>query len=610
MFDITEELKKLPDKPGVYIMRDSYNNILYIGKASVLKNRVRQYFQSSSNLSPRIRTMVSKISRFEYIVTTTELEALVLECNLIKEHKPRFNVLLKDDKSYPYIKVTTNEEYPRIYITRKVLKDEAKYYGPYTDVSAVKDTLAFLKKIFPLRLCDKVLPRDIGKQRPCLNYHISQCLAPCQGEVNAKDYRQMIKEVCDFLGGKQGEVIGKLQEDMEHAAENMEFEKARVFRDRILAAQKLAQKQKVTESGDNQIDIDIIGLARGTNDACVQVFFVRNGKLVGRENFMFRGMVDVEDTEIITSFLKQFYAWTQYIPKQILLGTPIEEDKIIEEWLSEKIQSKVEIRVPQKGDKRNLLEMAQRNAEIELQRHGLGYEVALSQLKDILGLDAPLKRIEAFDISNLSGTSVVGSMVVFDGKLDKRQYKRYKINTIVGQNDIGCMNEVVGRRLRRAINSELNGQDEGRFGRLPELLLVDGGYGQVSAALEAAKTLGLCIPIAGMVKDKKHRTKALVLEDGTEVELKKYPKVLKLISEIQEEVHRFAIDYHRKTRGKESMRSVLDEIKGVGSLRKRELFKHFGSMESIKEASIEQLRRVKGMNNKIAEAVYDFFHNA
>ena len=606
MFIISDELKKLPGKPGVYIMKDSLDNILYIGKASVLKNRVRQYFQPSSNLSPRIRTMVTKIDRFEYIVTSSELEALVLECNLIKAHKPRFNVLLKDDKSYPYIKVTIDEEFPRIFMTRKVLKDDARYFGPYTDANAVKETLAFLKKIFPLRTCTKNLPKDIGKGRPCLNYHIEQCLAPCKGGLNAESYRQMIKEICEFLTGKRGEIINRLEIEMERAAENMDFEKAAAYRDRILAAQKLAEKQKISEAGDSDTDLDIIGLARGVNDACVQIFFVRNGKLVGRENFMFRGMVDVEDVEIVTAFLKQFYGGAQHIPKQILLGISIEEDEIIEEWLSEKKKAKVEIKIPQKGDKRSLLDMANRNAEIELHRHGLGYDIALSQIKDILDIENTVKRIEAFDISNLSGTSLVGSMVVFDGKLDKRQYKRYKIKSVAGQNDVACMNEVVSRRLRRAVSGDP--EDREKFGRMPDLILVDGGRGQVAAALEAAKVLGLQIPIAGMVKDKRHRTKALILEDTCEFELKKYPQVMKLISEIQDEAHRFAIDYHRKLRAKEAVKSVLDDIKGIGSTRKRELLKHFGSIEAIKEAAVERLEQVKGMNSRAAKVVYEFFH--
>lgn len=606
MFNISEELKKIPGKPGVYIMKDVYDSILYIGKASVLKNRVRQYFQPSSNMSPRIKTMVSKIDKFEYIVTGSELEALILECNLIKTHKPRFNVLLKDDKNYPFIKVTVNQEFPKIYMTRRVLKDGAKYFGPYTDVNAVKDTLAFLKKIFPLRLCNRELPKDIGKERPCLNYHIEQCLAPCQGGVNAESYKQMIKEVCDFLTGRQGEVLDRLELEMERSAANMDFEKAAVYRDRILAAHKLAEKQKVSEA-ENGSDMDVIGLARGSVDACVQIFFVRNGRLVGRENFMFRGMTDVEDSEIIASFLKQFYGWVKHIPKQILLGVSVEEADIIEEWLSDKKKSKVELRIPQKGDKRNLLEMAQRNAEIELQRQGMGYEIALSQIKGLLKLDTETKRIEAYDISNLSGTSVVGSMIVFEGKLDRKQYKRYKVKSVQGQNDVASMNEIISRRLRRAVGGESDLRDKD-FGKMPDLILVDGGAGQVRAALEAAKSVGIKVCIAGMVKDRKHKTRGLVLEDGSEIDLKKYPQALKLVSEIQEEVHRFTVDYHRKLRKKESINSVLDGITGIGSNRKRELLRAFRSIEAIKSASIGELAKVKGMNASSARRVYEFFH--
>ncbi len=608
MFDINEELKKLPAKPGVYIMKDSYGSILYIGKASILKNRVRQYFQASANLLPRIRTMVSKIESFEYIVTNSEVEALVLECNLIKEHKPRFNVLLKDDKSYPFIKVTVNEEFPRIFMTRRVSKDGARFFGPYTDVNAVKETLAFLKKIFPLKQCNKELPRDFAKERPCLNFHIGQCLAPCQGEVSSIDYKEMIEEVCSFLNGKQDDVIERLENDMNKAAEDMEFERAAALRDRINAARKLSEKQKVVETGRGDADIDIVGLAQGASDACIQVFFVRNGKLVGRENFMFRGMTGVEDAEIIASFLKQFYGWAKHIPKQVLIEIPIEEAEVIEQWLSEKRMGRVEIRVPQKGDKKNLLQMARKNAEIELHRHGLGYDNALMQLKEIIGLEVPIKRIEAFDVSNLSGTAVVGSMVVFDGRLDRRQYRRFRIKSVQGQNDTGCMSEIVSRRLRRAFNNESVSQANRGFGKLPDIFLIDGGYAQVSIVTAAISHLVKTIPAVGMVKDKKHKTRGLVLPDGREIDLKKYPQLLKLISEIQEEVHRFAIEYHRKLRKRELISSALDEIIGIGPARKRVLFKHFGSLESIKHASLEELMRVEGMNKKAAQAVYQYFH--
>lgn len=610
MFDIKQELKKLPDKPGVYIMRDSLGDILYIGKASVLKNRVRQYFQTSSNLTPRIRTMVSRIERFDYIVTNSEVEALVLESNLIKQHKPRYNVLLKDDKSYPFIKVTVNEEYPKVLMTRKVLKDHARYFGPYTDVTAVKETLAFLKKIFPLRSCSREFPRDTGKDRPCLNYHIGQCLAPCQGGVNAEHYKKMIQEVCEFLNGRQDEVTGRLEEKMKEASQNMDYEKAAVYRDQIMSARKLAEKQKVEESGGSQINIDVIGLAQGTNDACVQVFFIRNGKMVGRENFMFRGMAEVEDTEILTSFIKQFYGGTNYIPGRILMPITIEEKDLIEEWLSGKKKSRVELRVPQKGDKRNLLEMAEKNAEIELQRQGLGYGVALAQLRDLLGLNGSVERIEAYDISNLSGTSVVGSMVVFEGGMDKKQYKRYKIKTVEGQNDAGCMSEVIGRRLRRSLKEENSGQKpDPKFGRLPDIILVDGGQHQVNSVLKEQMNLRVSVPVAGMVKDKHHKTRGLVLEDNSEIDLKKYPQLMKLISEIQDEVHRFAVEYHRKLRKKEALTSVLDNVYGVGQTRKKELFKHFGSVEAIGRASVDELQEVKGMNEKAAKAVYNYFHS-
>lgn len=602
---LEEELKKLPLKPGVYIMKDIHDEILYIGKAVVLKNRVRQYFQASTNHTLRIKTMISKIDHFEYIVTNSELEALILECNLIKEHKPRFNVLLKDDKTYPYIKITTNEKFPRLFITRKVFRDGSKYFGPYTDVAAVREILAFLKKIFPLRTCDRDLSKELGRQRACLNFHIGQCLAPCQGKVSEEAYAKLILEVTDFLNGKYGALVEKMEKDMEVAAENLEYEKAVLLRDRIHAAHKLMEKQKITHSGESSSDMDVVGLARSAKEACVQIFFVRNGKLIGNERFMFKQMEDIGDSEILTSFLKQFYGWVKYIPQQILLEKEIEDMKVIEEWLSGNKNAKVEIKVPQKGDKKNLVDMAIKNAEIQLERYGVGYEKALLQLSDILGNSKNIKKIEAFDISNLSGTSVVGSMVVFEGKLDKRQYKRYKIKTVQGQNDVECMREVVTRRLKRAEGDKM---DVEKFGRAPDLILLDGGKQQVNAVKEIIRESGHDILLAGMIKDKKHKTRGLILVDGTEIELTAYPEAFKLIFEIQEEVHRYAIDYHRKLRKKETIRSGLDEIPGIGEVRKKELLKHFSSLETIKKASVEELSKVKTMNIKIASRVYDFYH--
>jgi len=609
MFNIKEEVKKLPLKPGVYIMRDVYDNILYIGKASILKNRVSQYFRQTANLSPRIKNMVSKVNRFEYIVTNSETEALILECNLIKEHKPRFNVLMKDDKNYPYIKVTVKEEFPKIFVTRKIVKDGSEYFGPYADSGAVKETVALISKIFQLRTCSHDLPKEVGKRRPCLNFHINQCLGPCQGYIKANEYREIINEICDFLNGKHKRVVEKLEVQMKEASENMEFEKAAILRDRINCANSLMQKQFAEEAGDTDSDIDVIGLARGVGDACIQIFFVRNGKLVGRENFMFKGMTGVEDEEIVSSFIKQFYSLVIYVPGKILISNDIEEKEVVEKWLSEKRNLHVEIKVPQKGDKRNLLEIARRNAELEIQRQGIGYEMSLMQLKEILQLEVSIARIEAYDISNLSGTAVVGAMVVFEnGRMDKSQYKRFKIKTVKGQDDIACINEVISRRLRRALNPSGNDAESRGFLKLPDIILIDGGINQLKAGIRAVRELGLNIPCAGMVKDRKHKTKGLVTEAGNEVELKKNAQVMKLISEVQEEVHRFTVDYHRKLRTRETIGSVLDEINGIGIARKKELLKYFGSVEKIKGATVKELLKVKTMNAKAAETVFNYFH--
>lgn len=610
MFNIREEVKKLPSKPGVYIMKDAYDNILYIGKAVVLKNRVSQYFRPSANLSPRIRNMVSRVHSFEYIITNSETEALILECNLIKEHKPRFNVLMKDDKNYPYIKITINDEYPRIFITRKIVKDGSKYFGPYADSGAVKEIVELVNKIFQLKTCGRDLPKEIGKSRTCLNFHINKCLGPCQGYISADEYRKIISEICDFLDGKQQRIIGKLEEQMKEASENMEFEKAAALRDRINSANVLLRKQFVEEAGDSDTDIDIVGLARGIDDACIQVFFVRGGKLVGRENFMFKGMMGIDDEEIVSSFLKQFYSFIIYVPGKILVSNDIEEKEVIEKWLTEKKGSRIEIKVPQKGDKRNLLEIARRNAELELHRQGIGYDAALLQLKEMINIEMNLSRIEAFDISNLSGSAVVGAMAVFEnGRMDRSQYKRFKIKTVKGQDDPACINEVISRRLRRALNPNRNDSETRGFLKLPQLILIDGGINQLKAGIHAVKELGLNIPCAGMVKDRKHKTRGLVTETGESIELKRNGQVMKLISEIQEEVHRFTVDYHRKLRARETIRSVLDNIEGIGISRKKELLRHFGSVEKIKEASVNELLKVKAMNTKSAEAVYKYFHN-
>jgi excinuclease ABC subunit C len=626
MFNIHEELKKLPDKPGVYIMKDKYGSIIYVGKAVVLKNRVRQYFQSSSNHSPKVAAMVSRIKEFEYIVTDSELEALILECNLIKKYKPKFNVLLKDDKSYPYIKVTMNEDYPRIIMTRRILKDGAKYFGPYSNVTAVRETIDLLKKLFPIKTCNKVLPRDIGKSRPCLNYYIYQCLAPCQGDVNKSEYRNLMKDICSFLGGKQENIIKRLEEQMKAAAEDMEFEKAAGLRDKINSLKHISEKQKVLSTAME--DQDVIAFAKEQADACIQVFFIRGGKLIGREHFVFEGMGDTEDRELMTSFVKQFYSSAEYIPREIILQEEIDEINLVENWLTRKRAARVYIKVPRKGDKANLVKMVAENAVVALNhfREKVKNEEAaikegLEELRSILGLDSVPKRIEAYDISNTGISENVGSMVVFNkGLPSKREYRRFKIKTIEGQNDYASMQEMIYRRFRHyqegedvsaqlKVNfSQSKSNSKKKYVEMPDLILVDGGLGHLNAVCEILKELGVSIPVAGMVKDNRHRTRGLVSPKG-ETGLTNRINALRLVTSIQDEAHRFAVDYNRKLRGKRYTKSVLDEIEGIGPKRKKSLLKHFGSINKIKQASIDDICMVEGINRGIAERIYEFFHN-
>ncbi|HHW48715.1 MAG TPA: excinuclease ABC subunit UvrC [Clostridiaceae bacterium] len=625
MFDIYEELKKLPDKPGVYIMKDKDGNIIYVGKASVLKNRVRQYFQSSSNHSPKVAAMVSRIKEFEYIVTDSELEALILECNLIKKHKPKFNVLLKDDKSYPYIKVTMNEEYPRIMMTRRVLKDGAKYFGPYSNVTAVKETIDLIKKIFPIKTCNKVLPRDIGKGRPCLNYHILQCLAPCQGDVNKFEYRNLMKDICSFLGGKQENIIKRLEEQMKAAAENMEFEKAARLRDKINSLKHISEKQKVLSTAME--DQDVIAFAREQTDACIQVFFIRGGKLIGREHFVFEGTGDVDDRELMTSFVKQFYSSAEYIPREIILQEEIDEINLVEDWLTRKRAARVNVKVPKKGDKAELVKMVAENAVVALNqfREKVKNEEAvvkegLEELKSILGLARKPQRIEAYDISNTGVSENVGSMVVFFNGLPlKKEYRRFKIKTVEGQNDYASMQEIIYRRFRhvkeeRDVPAQLQEETsqekrnkKKKIDAMPDLILIDGGWGHLNAVCEVLRELDINVPAAGMVKDDRHNTRGLVFSEG-EVELANRIHALRLVTAIQEEAHRFAVEYNRKLRGKRYTKSVLDEIEGIGPKRKKMLLKHFGSINRIKEAGVDDLLKVKGINRSVAEKIYEFFH--
>lgn len=612
MFDFEQALKNLPDHPGVYIMKNSDGEIIYIGKAISLKNRVRQYFQSSKNHSPKVRAMVSHIAEFEYILVDSELEALVLECNLIKKHKPQYNVLLKDDKHYPYIKVTVNEEYPRVMMTRKFVKDGSKYFGPYTDVSAVRETIALIRRLYKIRTCDRNVEFGKAVGRPCLNYHIGRCIAPCTGEVSREEYMDMIKQILTFLSGKHDEILEGLRVKMEAASEKLDFERAAELRDRIISIQKIKEKQKIISSvlGDE----DVIAFSRGDNGSCIEVFFIRGGKLLGRENFYFDDIEEDEES-LLSQFLMQFYMEREYVPKEILLQSEVSEVNIIESYLSNRRGSKVQIKVPKRGEKNDLIEMARKNAEAALEQ--LKYRMvkekqmtlgAVEELQVILSLEELPNRIEAYDISNIQGTDSVGSMVVFEGgKPKNKDYRRFKIKTVEGPNDYKSMEEVIERRFTRAINEIKNQEKNGKFSALPDLIMIDGGEGQVSSAKSVLDKLGINIPICGMVKDDRHRTRGLML-NGDEISIYTHSNAFKLITRIQDEAHRFAITYHRSLRGKQSITSQLDEIEGIGAKRRMALMKHFESIDDIKKASVDDLRVVDGMNEKAALAVHEYFH--
>lgn len=619
MFNLEEQLKSLPDNPGVYIMKDSDGQIIYIGKAVSLKNRVRQYFQNSKNHSPKVKAMVENIAEFEYILTDSELEALILECNLIKKHKPKYNILLKDDKHYPYIKVTMNEEYPRVFMARKIDKDKAKYFGPYSGAYAVRETIDVINKLFPVRTCSKVLGK--GKHgRPCLNYYIGRCIAPCQGDVNKEDYRSMMKDICMFLSGKQDELISELQNKMDAASLNMEYERAAEYRDKISAIRQIQERQKVLSSALE--DEDVIAFAQSEDKGCIQIFFIRGGKLIGREHFMVSDADSTTSREVLTEFVKQFYSGTVFIPRDIILQEEIDEMNIIESYLTGKRGSKVYIKVPKMGDKKDLVNMVAENAHIllknfseKLLREKQMSEGAVDELSDILELDTIPRRIEAYDISNIQGVDPVGSMVVFiDGKPKNSEYRRFKIKTVIGANDYASMQEVIERRFRHGLEElallKRKGMMDGmgKFSSMPDLVLIDGGEGQVNSALEVLKGLDIDVPVCGMVKDERHRTRGLLFK-AHEVMMDQGSEAFKLITRIQDEAHRFAITYHRSLRDKGMVRSILDEIPGVGEVRRKALMKHFGSIDAIKESDLDSLKAVPGMNITSAQAVYDFFHS-
>lgn len=617
MFNIEEELKKLPSQPGVYLMHDAKDEIIYVGKAVSLKNRVRQYFQSSRNKSAKIEQMVSRIARFEYIVTDSEMEALVLECNLIKEHQPRYNTMLKDDKAYPYIKVTVGEDFPRVMLARTMKKDKNRYFGPYTSAGAVKDTIDLIHKLYKIRTCSRNLPRDTGKERPCLNYHIKQCDAPCQGYISKEEYGENIRQVLEFLNGRYDGVLKNLEEKMKAASDAMDFEKAIEYRDLLSSVKKVAQKQKITSS--NMEDRDIIAMARDDMDAVVQVFFVREGKLIGRDHFRMSVATAETRGQILSSFVKQFYAGTPFLPKELWVQYELEDMELIGQWLSARKGQKVRITVPKKGDKERLVELAEKNAALVLiqdnernKREEMRTIGAMNQVAQWLGLDN-VRRMEAFDISNISGYESVGSMVVFENGRPKRSdYRKFRIKTVIGPNDYASMKEVLTRRFTHGMEEQKQLKNQGvekefgSFTRFPDLLMMDGGKGQVNIALEVMEQLGLSIPVCGMVKDDSHRTRGLYYQN-VEIPIDRHSEGFRLITRIQDEAHRFAIEYHRSLRSKSQVRSILDEIPGIGDTRRKSLMRSFQSLEAVREASVEELCQVPGMNRAAAESVYQFF---
>ena len=619
MFDMNEQLKKLPDKPGVYLMKDESGGIIYVGKAISLKNRVRQYFQSLKNHPPKVRAMVANIAEFEYIITDSEVEALMLESNLIKKHRPKYNILLRDDKHYPYLKVTLGEKYPRVLKTRRVVKDGARYFGPYINVGAVNQTLEILKKFYPLRTCAKNLEKV--NDRPCLNYHIHRCLGPCKGDVHHEEYMKMIQDVILFLSGKQVELIKELERRMHETAKNMDFERAAEYRDQIRSIEAIMEKQKVVVAAD--VDQDIIASAKEDHEVCVMVFFVRGGKLMGREHYMLDCEAEDHLGEILSSFIKQFYGGTAFVPKEILIEEEFEDQQLVEQWLSAIKGSKISIKQPLRGEKKELLDLARKNAR-EIFEHFRDKLIrdkeksvgALEELSALLRLKEAPSRIEAFDISNIQGTDSVASMVVFEnGKSKNSDYRRFKIKTIEGANDYGSMQEVIYRRFKKGLEEQAMMREkgiadlEGKFSKMPKLILIDGGLGHLNAVQDVLNALGIDIPLAGMVKDDRHRTRDLIYQ-GQEIGLGQYPNAFQLVGKIQEEAHRFAITYHKSLRGKTSVQSVLDEIPGIGEKRRIALLKHFGAIDKIRKASLEELCAVEGMNKGAALQIQQFFNKS
>ena len=617
MFDIQEELKKLPDKPGVYIMHGLLDEIIYVGKAIILRNRVRSYFRESTVKSPKIQKMVTQITRFEYIVTDSELEALVLENNLIKEHNPKYNTMLKDDKTYPYIKVTLGEEYPRVMFSREMKKDKSRYFGPYTSMGAVKDVVELINKLYGLRTCRKSLPRDFGKDRPCLQYHMKQCMAPCTGNVPKEEYRQQVQKALDFLNGEYTAELKRLKEKMTEASDNLEFEEAIRYRDLYASVKRISERQKITDSDGE--DKDIIAMAKDEEDAIVQVFFVRGGKLIGREHFYMTNVSECQNAEILSDFVKQYYSGTPFIPRELLLQEEIEDKETIENYVSMKRGGKVKISIPKKGKKEKLVELAAENAALVLSkdREKIKREEGrtIGAVKEIgKWLELPdIVRMEAFDISNTNGFENVGSMVVYEkGKPKRSDYRKFKIKTVAGPDDYACMHEVLTRRFLHGIEESKELEDKnmqtefGSFTKFPDLILMDGGRGQVNIALQVLEELKLNIPVCGMVKDDNHRTRGLYY-NNVEIPIDTNSEGFKLITRIQDEAHRFAIEYHRSLRSKKQVDSVLDKIPGVGPARRKALMRHFKSIEEIKNATVEMLCEIPEIPQSAAEEIYAFF---
>lgn len=620
-FDFEEELKKLPDKPGCYIMHDEKDAIIYIGKALSLRHRVRQYFQASHHEGIKKDRMVQQIARFEYIITDSELEALVLECNLIKEHRPKYNTMLTDDKTYPYIKVTLGEKFPRVLFSRQMKKDRSVYFGPYTSAGAVKDTIDLIHKLYQIRTCNRNLPRDIGKERACLNYHIHQCQAPCQGSVSEEEYRGQIDGALGFLNGRYQPVLEMLQTKMEAASQAMDFEKAIEYRDLLASVKQIAQRQKITYADGE--DRDILALARDERDAVVQIFFVREGRMIGRDHFYLHIVNEDTIDQLLSSFIKQFYAGTPYIPRELMLQTDVEDREIIEQWLTNKKGQRVYLRVPKKGMKEKLVELAEKNARMVLEqdRERIKREEgrtigAVKELADLIGLPRDqIHRLEAYDISNTNGFESVGSMVVYErGKPSRSDYRKFKLRTVTGPDDYASMREVLTRRFAHGLQEKQEreekqlDQDYGSFTKFPDLILMDGGRGQVNIALQVLDELRIDIPVCGMVKDDNHRTRGLYYQNR-EVPIGRDSEAFRLITRIQDEAHRFAIEYHRSLRSKEQVHSVLDDITGIGPARRKALMRYFQSLEAIRQASVEELAAVDAMNEASAQSVYDFFHD-